>query len=343
MKLIGRFAGVVLAAAGAIAGPAAAQDVTLKVESPLPAVLPASLSMEIFKDEVVRLSSGAIDVELTPDSPRGSVREVIDAVRGGEVFATWMSVRNFSRLVPETGVAGIPFIFENHDEARRVIVSGPAGALIASRFETKGFTVLAWLDGGAFNIANAKRPLKTLADFKDLRIAVAPNAIRQATFQALGARTVAMDPRDIDAALRQHTVDGVEQEFSVMYTSRYFESQKYIADTAHFVDFYILIANRREFAKLNPIHQRVIQEAARITSVRQHTISAEAQTTALGRLQDSGMQFDPLSTATRAALRQATAGVVEDVKKWIGADIVNKVLTANGRPESPAMAPTMGR
>jgi TRAP-type C4-dicarboxylate transport system substrate-binding protein len=330
MKLIGCFAGVVLTTIVAIAGPVAAQDVTLRVESPVPAVQPASLSMQIFKDEVVRLSSGAIDVEVIPDSPRGSVREVINAVRSGEVFATWMSVRNFSRLVPETAVAGIPFIFENHDAARRVIAAGPAGALIAEKFEAKGFTVLAWLDGGAFNIANAKRPLKTLADFKDLRIGVAPNAIRQAALQALGARTVVMDPKDIDAALRQGDVDAVEQEYSVMYAGRYFESQRYIADTAHFLDFYILIANKRAFANLDPIQQRAVREAARITSVRQHTISAEAQTTALARLQDAGMKFDPLPPATRAALRQATAGVVDDVKKWIGADVVNKALAANG-------------
>jgi TRAP-type transport system periplasmic protein len=157
MKLIGCLASVALTAVVAIMAPAAAQDITLKVESPLPAAQPVSLSMQIFKDEVVRLSSGAIEVEVMADSPRGGIREVIDAVRGGDVFATWMSVDNFSRLVPETAIAGVPFIFENHDEARRIIAAGPAGALIAGKFDAKGFTVLAWLDGGVFNIANAKR------------------------------------------------------------------------------------------------------------------------------------------------------------------------------------------
>ena len=43
------------------------------------------------------------------------------------------------------------------------------------------------------------------------------------------------------------------------------------------------------------------------------------------------MQFDPLPAETRLALRRATASVVEDVKKWVGADVVNKVLAANRR------------
>jgi hypothetical protein len=38
------------------------------------------------------------------------------------------------------------------------------------------------------------------------------------------------------------------------------------------------------------------------------------------------MQFDPLPSETRMALRRATAIVVDDVRKQIGADVVNKVL-----------------
>jgi hypothetical protein len=39
-----------------------------------------------------------------------------------------------------------------------------------------------------------------------------------------------------------------------------------------------------------------------------------------------------LPVETRAALRRATASVVDDVKKWVGADVVNKVLAANRAP-----------
>jgi TRAP-type C4-dicarboxylate transport system substrate-binding protein len=130
MRRIGSLGGAVLAAAVlAVAAPAAAQVATLRVESPIPAAQSTSLSMQIFKDEVVRLSEGTLEVDLLLGSPRGSLKELIDAVHVGSVFATWMSIGNFSRLVPETAVVGMPFVFENHDEARRAIVAGPAGAL----------------------------------------------------------------------------------------------------------------------------------------------------------------------------------------------------------------------
>jgi hypothetical protein len=49
------------------------------------------------------------------------------------------------------------------------------------------------------------------------------------------------------------------------------------------------------------------------------------------------MQYDALPHETRTALRQATARVVDDVrKKSVGADILNKVLAVK-------MAPAAGK
>jgi hypothetical protein len=61
MKLIRSFAGAALATAAlTIVLPARAQVTTLQIESAIPAAHATSKSMEIFKDEVVRLSAGAI-------------------------------------------------------------------------------------------------------------------------------------------------------------------------------------------------------------------------------------------------------------------------------------------
>jgi hypothetical protein len=38
------------------------------------------------------------------------------------------------------------------------------------------------------------------------------------------------------------------------------------------------------------------------------------------------MQFDPLPAETREALRKASSGVVDEVRKRIGAEVVDKVL-----------------
>jgi tripartite ATP-independent transporter DctP family solute receptor len=330
MKLIRSFAGAVLATAVlAIAPPAEAQQTTLRIESILPATHATSRSMEIFKAELARLSEGAIDIEVSAGAQR-SLKELIDAVHVGSIFATWTGIGNFSRVVPEIEAVSLPFISENYDEARRAIA--PVVPLITAKLEAKGFVVLAWMELGALQVSNSKRPLKTLDDFKGLNIRVLPNATHLATFQALGARPVAMDLKDVDAALRQGDIDGQEQDYSTIYANKNFESQKYLSDSRHFLDFHVLVANKRAFASLNPMQQKAVREAAAIAAVQQRKISTEVAATALARLQELGMQFDPLPRETRVALRRATGSVVDDVRKWVGADAVNKVLAANRAP-----------
>jgi TRAP-type transport system periplasmic protein len=341
MRLIRSFAGAVLAlAVPAISPSAEAQGTMLRIESNIPAQHATSLSMEIFKAELARLSEGSVEVEVFAGAPR-SLKETIDAVHVGSRFATWTSVGNFSRLVPEIAAVSLPFIFDDYDEARRAI-AGPVGRLIMKKLEAKGFIVLAWMDLGEFHVVNSKRPLKTPDDFKGLSIRVLPNATHLATFQALGARPVAMDFKDADAALRQGDIEGGEMDYSVAYANKYYETQKYISDTRHFLDFQVFVANKTAFASLSAMQQKAVREAATIATVQERKILAEQEATALARLQELGVQFDPLPPKTRAALRRATASVVDDVRKWVGADVVNEVLAEKRAPVSVNMSVSKG-
>jgi tripartite ATP-independent transporter DctP family solute receptor len=334
MKLIRSFAGAALAVAVlAFASRTEAQTATLRIASNLPATHPTCRAMEIFKAEVSRLSGGSIQVEFEPGSPLG-LKELIDAVHVGSLFATSSSIANFSRLVPEAAAMSLPFVFDNYDQAMRA-TAGPVGRLIATKLDAKGYTVLSWLALGEFNFTNSKRPIRTLDDFKGLRIRVLPNATHVATFQALGARVVSIDLKDVDAALRQGDVDGEEQDYNLTYNNKYYESQKYLSDTRHILEFHLMIANKGAFANLAPMQQKAVREAAAIAAVQEVKLVTEIESAAFARLREVGMQFDPLPSATRAALRHATASVVDDVKKWVGADVVNKVLTVN-RPSGTA-------
>jgi tripartite ATP-independent transporter DctP family solute receptor len=328
MELVHFFAGAVLVAATVlvIAPPAHAEPTILRIESNLPINHASSRAMEVFKAEVARRSGGSIQIEVSAGAP-GNLKEMIDAVHVGNVFATWTGIGNFSRLVPEIAAVSLPFVYDNYDEARRAVV-GPIGSLITTKLDAKGFHVLAWLDQGVLHVSNSKRPLRTLDDFKGLSIRVLPNATHLTTFQAVGARPVAMDLKDVGPAMQQGDVDGEEQDYSTTYNNMYYESQKYLSNTAHFLDFHVLVANRKAFADLDPMQQKAVREAAAIAAVQQHKMTMEDEMTALARLQEKGVQFDPLPPETRAALRRATSIVIDDVRKWVGADIVNSMLAA---------------
>jgi tripartite ATP-independent transporter DctP family solute receptor len=331
MKSMRPFVGVA-AAAGLLllaASGGHADPVSLQMGSAFGAGHTSSKAMEIFKAEVARRTRGETGVELFPDMQLGGAKELIDNVRAGKLFATWVGVAFVSRLVPEVQAVSLPYIFKDYDHAMRA-VDGTVGKLIEAKLSAKGFTALAWMELGARHVTNSARPLKSLDDFKGLRIRVQPDENHVAAFRALGANPVAMDIKDVYAATKQGDIDGEENPYSVIRTNNYFETQKYLSDSRHVLDLIILIASKKTFTGLPPDQQKAIRDAARTAALQQRKIAAEGEAAALNDLIAKGMQFDPLPAATRAAMRKATAGVIEGVKRRIGAELMNQVI-AQGR------------
>lgn len=323
------FAGAALALGLATAAPAAAE--TLRIAGNFAADHSSSKAMETFKTELKRISNGSLDADLFPSMQLGGAKENVDGVRAGTIFATWVGTAFVSRLVPEIEALSVPFLFENRDAAWRV-VDGPVGQLIDQKLAAKGFTALGWMELGARHTTNSKHPIKTLADFKGLKVRMQPNETHLATFRALGANPIAMDVKELYSALQQGVVDGQENPYPIIQTNRFFEVQKYLTNTGHFFDFIVILANKKQFDALAPEPKKALTEAIKAAVVAQRKAAAEADTAALDDLKAKGMQYDALSPETAAELRKATAGIVDEVKKRAGAELVDRVV-AEARKE----------
>jgi TRAP-type transport system periplasmic protein len=172
--------------------------------------------------------------------------------------------------------------------------------------------------------------LRTLDDFKGLKIRVQPIEAHMAIFRALGARPVALDIKDLYLALRQGDIDGLENPNSSAYDYNFYEYQKYLSDSAHVLDLIPFVVNRKTFMSLRAKEQKAIRDAAEIARVQQWKMAAAEEAGALVKLKEKGMQFDPLPSETRTALRQATAVVVDDARKHLGGKLVDSILASAG-------------
>jgi len=329
-RLIAFAAAAASLAASLAASPSAdAQGTTLRIAGNFATEHTSSKAMETFKAEVARRTNGALAVDLFPGMQLGGAQENVQAVRAGTIFATWIGVAFVSRLVPEVEAVSLPFVFEGRERAMRTI-DGPVGTLIEEKLGAKGFTSLGWMELGARHATNSKRPLKTLDDFKGLKLRMQPNQTHLATFRALGANPVAMDVKELYSALQQGVVDGQENPYPIIHANRYFEVQKYLSDTGHFFDFIILIANKPMLEGLPAEQKTAVREAAKVAVAEQRKMAADAEAATLADLKAKGMQLDLLPAQTRDALRKASAGVIDEVRKRIGAEVVDKVLAEAG-------------
>jgi TRAP-type transport system periplasmic protein len=341
MKL--RYSAVAAALAAAVAvavaaiAPAAAQAqaTMLQVYGAYIAEDPTSKAMLIFKAEAERLTGGSLKFEIVPNTIGGGARQIIDELRTQNAFGIWIAASNMSRLVPEIGALGLPYVFDSFDQVARA-VKGPAGAMIEARLAAKGFTTLGWMEWGPRNVTNSVRPLKTLADFKGLKIRVLPNETHLAIYRAIGANPVALDVKDLLPALQQGDIDGEENPYSNMVDYGFYKYAKYVSDSAPVLDLALFLANRKTFMSLPPNQQKAIRQAAAIANRQEWKMAETRDAEALATLRDKGLQFDPLPPETRVALRRATAVVIHDVRKRLGDKLVDSVLatTASGVDKS---------
>jgi TRAP-type transport system periplasmic protein len=317
---------VAMIAVMALLSSARAEPVILQIGSPMGPEHSASKAMEILRTEVVRRTHGAVDVAYTPSMQIGA-KAVIDSVRADAMFASSTTLAYLSRLVPETEVLNLPFVLKDADHARRVI-DGHIGKFIETKLMAKGFFPLCWMAFGARHVTNAKRPIVTSDDFRDLKIRVQPSEIYMAAFRALGARVVAMDLKDVYTALQQGDIDAEENPYSVIFDYKFYEAQKYVSDTGHVFDYLVFVASSKALMALPPEHQKAVRDAAAIATAEQWKMAAAAEKNALARLKTNGMQFDPVPASTRIALKKAMAGVIDSARRRLGAALVDQVISA---------------
>jgi TRAP-type C4-dicarboxylate transport system substrate-binding protein len=135
-----------------------------------------------------------------------------------------------------------------------------------------------------------------------------------------------MDIREVYSAMEQKVIDGHENPYNLILASRFFEVQKQLSNTAHFFDFIAVVANKKKFDSLPPDVQKAIRTAMSKAIASQRAAAAKNDVEALAELQKRGMTYTELPPAEREAMRKATAGVVDDIKKRVGAPLVDQVL-----------------
>ncbi|MFM8556566.1 MAG: TRAP transporter substrate-binding protein [Betaproteobacteria bacterium] len=291
----------------------------------------SSEAMKLFKEEVEKATGGKFVVDLFPAMQLGGAQENVQGVRTGSIQMTWVGMAFLTRTVPELEALSLPFQFNDRDQAFRV-TDGPIGAEIDRRIAGKGVTLLGFMELGARHVTNSKRPIRTMEDFKGLKIRLQPNETHLASFRALGANAVAMDVKELYSAMQQGVVDGQENPFSIINANRYFEVQKFVTNTGHFFDFIVVIANRKAFEALSPANQKAVREAMNATVRYQRERAKIQDADAVDEIKRRGMTYEEVSPKLVADMRAATAGIVEEVKKRAGADLVARVLAEAAKP-----------
>ena len=263
---------------------------------------PTSFGVKKFAELVAAKSGGKISVKEFASSQLGNELQQQSALQGGvqEMFVA--STTSLAGIVKEFGLFDFPFLFANARQAD-AMVDGPLGKMIAGKLPEKGIVVLGFFDLGFRNVTNSKRPITKGEDLEGLKLRVIPNPVFLETFKTFKANPIPMPFAELYGALESKAVDGEENPYAVILSSKFYEVQKYVSGTNHVYATNPIQISKRFWDKLTPVEQKLIQDAAIEAQNYQRVVSREASAKAVAELKAKGMVHNELAAAELARMR----------------------------------------
>ncbi len=313
-------------------GQASASDapIVIKFSHVVAPDTPKGKAAEVFAKRAMALGKGRIKVEVYPNSQLYKDKEEMEALQLGSVQMLAPSLSKFAPLgVKEFEVFDLPFIFDDYKDLHKV-TQGPVGARLLKKLGAHGITGLAYWDNG-FKVLSANKPLKTVDDYKGLRMRIQSSKVLDAQMRAIGAMPQVLAFSETYQALQTGMVDGTENPPSNLYTQKMHEVQKHLSVTHHGYLGYAVVVNRKFWdglpADIRAVLKRAMAEATQVAndSAFQDNQDALAKVKASGRT----TLYTPGPTE-RLALKKAMVPVHQQMASRIGSDVIQEIYTATG-------------
>lgn len=302
-----------------------AADKELKLALQNPKGHPLEMGATKFAELVDSKTKGAVKVKVFAGGALGGDAQNVSALQGGTLDMVVLNSGILASQVKEFAVYDFPFMFNNSEEADK-IVDGEFGKALHAKLEEKGIVGLAYWELGFRDMTNSKHPITKVDDIKGLKLRVIPNAINVDWVTALGANPTPMPFPEVYAALEQKAIDGQENPVTVIASNKFYEVQKHLALTHHQYNPQSAIISKKVWDTLTPEQQTAVREAAVEAGAYQRGVAREKSTTALDEVKKAGMEITELSAEELAKMRETLKPVIVKHAELVGKETVDKLI-----------------
>src|SRR5260221_8317972 len=227
-----------------------------------PADYPTVMAVQYMGKQLAAETQGRLGVRVYPSGVLGTERDNIEQLRLGGLDMMRINAGPLNSVVPETIATVLPFVFRTTEHMRKVL-EGPIGDEILASMESQGMVGLAFYDSGARSFYTAKKPVRTLADMKGLKVRVQQSDLFVALIEALHANPTPMPYGEVYTALKTGIVDAAENNWPSYESSRHFEAAQFYSLTEHSLAPEVLGFSRQDWAGLSRADQVAIRKAAK--------------------------------------------------------------------------------
>jgi TRAP-type C4-dicarboxylate transport system substrate-binding protein len=270
--------------------------------------------MKRFAAAVEKKSSGRIKAELYPASQLGSIPRMIESTQLGSIQVFVGPPEFFVGVDHRFELLSAAGLFESEQHAVRT-ASDPefANAFLAIGV-SKGLIGASLFIGGPQGFVT-RTPFRMLADLKGKKIRVLASPFQIEQIARLGATGLPMSLGDVLPALQQGTIDGALGNLHVFAAFGYYDTAKYMNETAHAYTFSLVAISKRWFDTLPTDLQVLVLATASATGTEVNVWDIDFLARQRTAWVKKGGELDALSQPDKAELMAKTGAVGNDIVK----------------------------
>ena len=252
-------------AAGAsfIAMPAVlrAQQMKLIGASAVPQTDFIAQSLDVFAEQVKKLTSGQIEIVTHHAGSLGGERDHVEGLLQGSIHFATPGASIIAGWYKPAEVWTYPYLFKDVAHKDRVMTGLMVefGDEVAAQAKLRPVAAIPRMP----RMLSSSRVVKTPADLKGFKIRVPETTMWKRTFERFGASPTPMPWPEVFQALKSGIIDGQENPMALTYNGGIFDVNKNLALTEHMMQDNVILMSEALFQKVTPEQRKALVQASR--------------------------------------------------------------------------------
>lgn len=202
------------------------------------------------------------NLEIYPIGVLGDANDMAEQVMTG-VIQFDLPTSHLGSFVPMVRIFGVPYIWSNDMEVNKELMTKSKALyeILGDAYEKNGMKLLAVFPEG-WQYWSSNKPLRTLDDFKNLRIRIMADPMLAEIYKAYGANALHVSYSEIYSALQLKQLDANIQPLFAHEEMSFYEQQDYFTNPFEMPFVSTFVANLDWFNTLSKEQQDIVIKAA---------------------------------------------------------------------------------
>lgn len=288
----------------ALAIPAAAADVTLKIAHVLPDGDPRDQGADKIVELVEADARCDIDGQVFPSGQLGMFNDINEGVQFGSIEMSVMPASYIVGTEPLFGIFDFPFFWPKDVAQLLELHKSPAMAELATEMEKHNMVMLdVWHTG--YKQWTGNKPLNELNAYDGLVSRVMPSPVLAEQQKAFGLNPVTMPFPETYSALQSGAIDAQENPIPTSWNMKFHEVQSHVTMTYHGNLDQVILVNKTWWEGLSDGCKAAITEAMPMANKVTLDQTMMQEETAMADFAAQGVTVVEVTDAEREAMKEA--------------------------------------